>query len=198
MSTTHFRPTLGILQDLKAPGKHCELKREAFSEMGPMGDPMFTPVQEPLTWDEIRDVLDTWTLERFSRTQQVLDDYIKWRENVANSFVRPADELLIEVHGYHSAVDPATGKLCAVPPSDASNLRRIVLRENHFPYATKPHGEISHYVLWSLEEMSEEQVAEYLHEQKPGFEFLYYVNPPNRKTIPDIFHFQVFMRKRKI
>ncbi|KND03912.1 uncharacterized protein SPPG_01363 [Spizellomyces punctatus DAOM BR117] len=159
-----------------------------------MSDFTFSPEREPLTWDEIRIAVDSGQWQMFSRTAEVLDEYFKWREAALKSFVTVADELKIEVLGYISQVDANTGKLCAVRPSDPSHLRDKVLRLNSFPYATKPHGQIQHYVLWSLEELTEDQTEALLKERMPGHEFIHFVNPPHRKTIPEIHHYHVFCR----
>lgn len=104
------------------------------------------------------------------------------------------DHLKIKVLNYTAQTHPTTQKLHAIQPSNPSDR---VLRTNEFPYSTAPEGEITHYVLWSLNEMTEKDVETTLIEQLPEHEFIHFVNPPHRKTVPEIHHWHVFARRIK-
>ncbi|KAJ3327741.1 hypothetical protein HDU76_011221 [Blyttiomyces sp. JEL0837] len=71
-----------------------------------------------------------------------------------------------------------------------------VLRPNDFPYATDASQQIQHMVLWSIgeHELDPAEVEAILRSKIPGHEFIYFINPPHRKTIPEINHYHVFSR----
>ncbi|KAI8816787.1 uncharacterized protein EV422DRAFT_269229 [Fimicolochytrium jonesii] len=173
------------------------------------------PPRYPLNWEQIRHIVDTGQWEKFSREQKVIDDYVIWRDSVQRTYNAAADQLRIEIFGWASELDPATNRLRAIPvhstttvptPNgfvDALSTAPVVpvvdkvLRQNFYPYWTTPAGEITHYVLWSVEEMSAEEVGAFCEQEKPGYEFIYFVNPPHRKTIPEIHHYHVFTRLKQ-
>ncbi|KAJ3411387.1 hypothetical protein HDV05_002312 [Chytridiales sp. JEL 0842] len=78
-------------------------------------------------------------------------------------------------------------------------VRRLpdkVLVPNDFPYSTAPEEKIQHLLLWSRskEELPPEEVRDVLEREMPGYEFVYWINPPGRKTIPEINHYHVFAK----
>ncbi|KAJ3159981.1 hypothetical protein HDU86_001246 [Geranomyces michiganensis] len=137
----------------------------------------WAPEQPPLDWHEATSAIRAQKWEIFSREKQ--------------------DELLVEIFGYVSEKNPETGKKHAVLPKDPSTLRDKVLRTNCYPYYFRPPGEITHAVLWSRAPMTDDEIESVLKEKLPGCEWIFWVNPPGRKTIPDIEHCHVLSRKRK-
>ncbi|KAJ3038341.1 hypothetical protein HDV00_000762 [Rhizophlyctis rosea] len=155
----------------------------------------------PVSWEEILDIKhrfqrDDTALHRFCRTDTVLARYKEWRAEVVERFDGVADYMKSEVLSFPTETNPETNKLKTVWPSDRSTLRNRILRLNDFPYATVPSENILHYVLWSLEDLSEEEVSQILDAKLPDWEHVFFVNPPHRKTIPEIPHYHVFVRPR--
>ncbi|KAJ3209003.1 hypothetical protein HDU67_006418 [Dinochytrium kinnereticum] len=125
-------------------------------------------------------------VERFSRRPEVTDQYIKWRADMPKIYASVPDFIKIEVLAFPYDID-GYGKKVARGDIQQPGLKNKVLRLNDFPYATKPEENIQHLVLWYLgeDELSRDEVVAILQEKMPGFEYLYFVNPPNRKTIPE-------------
>ncbi|KAJ3111991.1 hypothetical protein HDU96_005071 [Phlyctochytrium bullatum] len=141
----------------------------AATDTGPASG--WAPYQGDLSWDDILDIVARGQFERFSRTDAVCQDYIRWRADMPRLYAGVPDFIRIEVLGFPYRMDA---------------MGRKVLRRNDFPYATRPEEKIQHLVLWYLgeKEMEVDQAVGFLKTEMPGYEFI-------------IHHFQVFARPCK-
>ncbi|TPX58680.1 hypothetical protein PhCBS80983_g02989 [Powellomyces hirtus] len=185
----------------------------------------YAPELDPLDWDQSVSAIQNERWEEFSRQEQVLKNYIKWRDEVLETYVtaagnipllRPSngpaplamkaarpelkacahiDQLKVEIFGYEASTDESSGKIYARSPADPSQIRDKVLRTNVYPYYTKPPGQITHSVLWYRDEMTADEISALLLERLPGDQFVFWINPPHRRTIPEINHCHVLYRK---
>jgi len=71
---------------------------------------------------------------------------------------------------------------------------RLVLRLNDFPYHLEEN--IHHYVLWSKSTLSEKDIHDIVQSKLPNHEYLYFINPPSKKTLPGIEHAHILARKK--
>ncbi|KAI8920084.1 hypothetical protein DFJ77DRAFT_451034 [Powellomyces hirtus] len=155
----------------------------------------YAPELDPLDWDQSVSAIQNERWEEFSRQEQVLKNYIKWRDEVLETYVTAADQLKVEIFGYEAFTDESSGKIYARSPADPSQIRDKVLRTNVYPYYTKPPGQITHSVLWYRDEMTADEINALLLERLPGNQFVFWINPPHRRTIPEINHCHVLYRK---
>ena len=86
-------------------------------------------------------------------------------------------------------------KLRAVTPTTTDV--RIIIRLNDFPYSLEQ--DITHYCLWSTHALNEHAIERHLRVSFPGRVFdedlIWFMNPEHRKSIRDVWHVHVFIRK---
>ncbi|KAF9116519.1 hypothetical protein BGX27_001813 [Mortierella sp. AM989] len=86
-----------------------------------------------------------------------------------------------------SSVSPPTSPTGPVDPLE------VRLIKNEFPYSVEPG--IEHWLIWSRNLLTDENwIRAYLEERLPGREFLFFINPPELRSVPTIFHVQVFTK----
>jgi hypothetical protein len=81
----------------------------------------------------------------------------------------------------------------------------IRLLPNDFPYHFDP--SISHHVLWSRDAIEDEEIKKILEAKLPSIigketiryedDYFYWCNPPNYKSIPEVWHAQVLTRRKE-
>lgn len=73
---------------------------------------------------------------------------------------------------------------------------RFVTRPNDFPYNLTP--DIQHLIIWcNRGSFSPEEVEAHVKEQQGDvYEALHFINSPHLRSIPDISHAHVFLRRR--
>ncbi|GAB4147602.1 MAG: hypothetical protein OHK0017_09480 [Patescibacteria group bacterium] len=71
----------------------------------------------------------------------------------------------------------------------------IRLIKNDFPYTKllRHLPYVKQCCLWSYQHLSNSQVQEYLQEELSGYDYFWYENELTNKSIPEIFHVQVFI-----
>lgn len=72
-----------------------------------------------------------------------------------------------------------------------------MILENSFPYSLE--RGILHKVVWSVEDMSRDQVVEFARKEYPEnlFDIVIFVNPNSMKSITKPYHMQVFVMPTK-
>ncbi|KAF9550868.1 hypothetical protein EC957_011415 [Mortierella hygrophila] len=82
------------------------------------------------------------------------------------------------------------------PPSSPTgpvDPLEVNLKKNEFPYSVKPG--IEHWLIWSRQPLTDEVwIRRYLQERLPGRDYLYFINPPELRSVPTISHVQVFTK----
>ncbi|KAI8851877.1 hypothetical protein BC829DRAFT_386217, partial [Chytridium lagenaria] len=168
-------------------------KDEVVKDNGPPAG--WAVYQGDLSWNDIKTIVKTQDFDRFSRQQYVLEEYMRWRADTTKKYASSADFIKIEVLSTSFEID-SQGRKVAKDDDNQYQSQRIILRPNNFPYATVAEEKIQHLVLWytGKDDISPKAVENILKDKMPGFEFIFYVNPPHKKTIPEINHYQVFAR----
>ena len=94
-------------------------------------------------------------------------------------------------HYMNYGIEDCEGKLCAVK-QEGSKI--ISYNENMFPYNLNKN--IDHYVLWTTDDMDDkmEEVSKMISYYVEGKKYMFYRNPPNSRSIPDLFHVHVFIK----
>ncbi|KAG0209649.1 hypothetical protein BGX28_010165 [Mortierella sp. GBA30] len=86
-----------------------------------------------------------------------------------------------------SSISPPSSPTGPVDPLE------IVLKKNEFPYSVQPG--IEHWLIWSRHPLTDEVwIRRFLQERLPGRDYLFFTNPPELRTVPSIFHVQVFTK----
>ncbi|KAI3630396.1 hypothetical protein MIR68_011831 [Amoeboaphelidium protococcarum] len=73
---------------------------------------------------------------------------------------------------------------------------QVILKFNDFPY--KFEAGILHYCLWSNQDLSRNFIVEYISEAFDCrvYDMLWFMNPPHKKTIKNVWHVHILLRKR--
>ncbi|KAF8934096.1 hypothetical protein BGZ47_010514 [Haplosporangium gracile] len=88
---------------------------------------------------------------------------------------------------YSSFLSPPSSPTGPVDPLEVN------LKKNEFPYSVKPG--IEHWLIWSRQPLTDEVwIRRYLEERLPGRDYLFFINPPELRTVPTISHVQVFTK----
>ncbi|KAJ3111144.1 hypothetical protein HK100_002794 [Physocladia obscura] len=145
--------------------------------------PVLAPFKGILSFEEVKQTVDSGNWERFSRTPEVSAVYANYLEKLPTIYTSVSDAVKIDTLGFESRVDEGSGLLRAVDPVGSQFVRLV---RNPFPYATLPG--IEHWVLWNME-----QYNEFVEKEFGRSEHLWFVNPPHRKTVPGIHHCHIFV-----
>ncbi|KAG0278675.1 hypothetical protein BGZ96_002284 [Linnemannia gamsii] len=82
------------------------------------------------------------------------------------------------------------------PPSSPTgpvDPLEVNLKKNEFPYSVKPG--IEHWLIWSRQPLTDEVwIRRYLEERLPGRDYLFFINPPELRSVPTISHVQVYTK----
>ncbi|KAF9187863.1 hypothetical protein BGZ50_001719 [Haplosporangium sp. Z 11] len=178
------------------------------------------PTKHQFTWSELSKMVASKDLTPMGRSEDVQEAYqraIKRRTRIYGSpdeYIRqrvlhwpPADKedsfsssssslpsspLSASSDGNESSapcspISPPTSPTGPVDPLE------IALKKNEFPYSVKPG--IEHWLIWSQRPLTDEVwIRRYLEERLPGRDFLFFINPPELRSVPSIFHVQVFTK----
>ena len=81
---------------------------------------------------------------------------------------------------------------------DEMGNRNLKITINKFPYLRLIQyiPEVRHYCLWSKNgEPSIKSIESEIKKQFPTNDYFWFVNPPNNKSVPEIWHCQIFVRE---
>ncbi|KAG0250622.1 hypothetical protein BG011_008206 [Mortierella polycephala] len=178
------------------------------------------PTKHQFTWSELSKMVASKDLTPMGRSEDVQEAYqraIKRRTRIYGSpdeYIRqrvlhwpPADK---EDSSSSSSLSPPPSPWSASsdgnesptsyssisPPSSPTgpvDPLEIRLAKNEFPYSVKPG--IEHWLIWSQHPLTDEVwIRRYLEERLPGRDFLFFINPPELRSVPSISHVQVFTK----
>ncbi|KAI8618923.1 hypothetical protein BC830DRAFT_1106675 [Chytriomyces sp. MP71] len=142
----------------------------------------FTGIQ---SWEQLLQTVQQGRVENFSRTPEVGNKYIDYLSTHVPKYASISDCVKVDVLGFNSLVD-AEGRIRAVALDEmpAGTVKPATFVKNHFPYAVE--AGINHWVLWTLgdHDLSSDEVkvildAEFGRED----EYMFFINPPHRKTV---------------
>ncbi|KAF9125738.1 hypothetical protein BGW39_007188 [Mortierella sp. 14UC] len=174
------------------------------------------PTKHQFSWSELTKMVASKDLGPMGRSEEVQHAYqkaIKHRTNKYGSpdeYIRqrvlhwpPAektddDDNTAAAHSpsHYSDGDESSSCSSLTPPSSPTgpvDPLEVNLKKNEFPYSVKPG--IEHWLIWSRQPLTDEVwIRRYLEERLPGRDFLFFINPPELRSVPTISHVQVFTK----
>lgn len=151
---------------------------------------------EKAKWSELVQIVNVdRDIPRLSRSQQQQHHYEVFRYHLKEQYQSGTDYILITKFGYESVLDPKNGKWQAVmPPSNISSddvpSTQKILILNDFPYYVE--DSVVHYVLWKtkggITESDIVDARKELVEKIHAVDIVYWTNPLNLQSIPEIDH----------
>lgn len=87
------------------------------------------------------------------------------------------------------------GRYNHVKSEDIESGRVVVFRKNDFPYNLD--NGVEHFLLWSNQDLSPDEIDVYIQENTHGaLDTLYFINPAELKSIPELWHAHVMVLKQ--
>ncbi|KAF9351059.1 hypothetical protein BGX26_010849 [Mortierella sp. AD094] len=163
------------------------------------------PTKHQFSWSELTKMIASKDLTPMGRSEQVQEAYqraIKRRTKKygsADEYIRqrvlhwpPAERDAETSDGNESSSSCSSASPPSSPTGPVDPLE-VRLKKNEFPYSVKPG--IEHWLIWSRNLLTDEDwIRAYLTERLPGRDFLFFINPPELRSVPTIFHVQVFTK----
>lgn len=176
------------------------------------------PTKHQFSWSELSELIASKNLAPMGRSEQVQFAYQKAIKKRTKTYGSPGEYIRQRVLHWPPA-ESCDNNDGSRPPSSAStfsdgnesstscssvssppssptgplNPLQIVLKKNEFPYSVKKG--IEHWLIWSRNPLTDEVwIRRYLEERLPGRDYLFFVNPPELRSVPSIFHVQVFTK----
>ena len=125
---------------------------------------------------------------RFSRTSDVDNTYAAHRSKVLSKY-KDMGEYIKSTILNQKEVDSPDGVVCI--PCDSSKDMAIV--RNDFPYKECVKYDIDHYIIWTTKPLSYERCSYHAKKVSEGKEFIWFINPPQYKSIPELWHMHVLV-----
>ncbi|KAF9319476.1 hypothetical protein BG003_009001 [Podila horticola] len=174
------------------------------------------PTKHQFSWSELSELVASKNLAPMGRSEEVQTTYQKAIKKRTKKYGSPGEYIRQRVLHWPPA---ETSESDSRPPSSASNFSdgnesstscssvssppcsptgplnplEIALKKNEFPYSVKKG--IEHWLIWSRSPLTDEVwIRRYLEERLPGRDYLFFVNPPELRSVPSIFHVQVFTK----
>jgi hypothetical protein len=95
----------------------------------------------------------------------------------------------------HASIDyiyHTDGKYIHVKSKVLESARVVLFRKNDFPYNLDPG--VEHCLLWSNQDLSPDEVEMYIQENTQGaLDTLWFINPTELKSIPELWHAHVMV-----
>lgn len=166
--------------------------------------------KEPFTWANLRDIIEELNLAKLSRSVEQQREYMIYTRGILREWVSVYDHILhtkfqLEkrlVKNSNATNDGRNETLWeAYPPLSEISQVRKKLCPNDFPYYMA--DGIEHWCLWKLcEDITNDDVEEAKEDirRRHGDEldFLTWRNPPHLKSLPDIDHIHLLIRKTSV
>ncbi|KAF9303558.1 hypothetical protein BGZ74_003490 [Mortierella antarctica] len=174
------------------------------------------PTKHQFSWSELSELVASKNLAPMGRSEEVQTAYQTAIKKRTKKYGSPGEYIRQRVLHWPPAEAPDSDSR---PPSSASNFSdgnesssssssvpslpcspigplnplEIALKKNEFPYSVKKG--IEHWLIWSRNPLTNEVwTRRYLEERLPGRDYLFFVNPPELRSVPSIFHVQVFTK----
>ena len=147
-----------------------------------------SPKIEQLNWEEINKLVDEERFEDFVRSKESSSNYGKNKIIIKNTYGSIKDMILIKTLNYDS-IKKEDNKLYAEKKEDSYKYHLIY---NDFPYSIT--DDVLHLVLWSDENLTIEEGEKILNKKLKGLKYIFYRNPEYLRSVPAVFHFQVFVK----
>jgi len=161
-----------------------------------------TKVAKPENWKGVKRILKKKEYTKFTRTPEAAAAYEARAAKDLQRYATIGDEIQVRFFGALEAVNPATGKYEAQAPGLCAEAAQpaLVISPNAFPYNLT--DDIEHFVLWSREhhDFSTKEVKAIVRSTL-GIrkkDFLVYENPDELKSVPNVRHWQVFVKAKAL
>ena len=139
-------------------------------------------------WEDVKEIVESEQYDIFYRNQESTNNYEKTKTEISNKYESMKDMILINFLNYNSKL---TDNNKLVSFKDIDSLRTNIIK-NNFPYHVEDN--ISHLVLWSREDLTDNQIKNILERKYKNQEYIYFRNPAHIRSIPSVFHIQVFLK----
>jgi hypothetical protein len=163
------------------------------------------PTNHQFSWSELSKMVADKDLGPMGRSEAVQEAYQKAIKRRTKKYGSP-DEYIrqrvlhwppAEKDGDASDGNESSTSTCSIsPPSSPTgpvDPLEIALKQNEFPYSVTPG--IEHWLIWSRYALTDEEwIQKYLEERLPGRDYLFFINPPELRSVPSIHHVQVFTK----
>lgn len=82
--------------------------------------------------------------------------------------------------------DNKTGKIAAVGLDQLIQVKKVIWRENDFPYYFE--DGIEHHLLWATYELTQNEINDFVKQNREpsSYEYIVFVNPTILKSIPSV------------
>lgn len=161
---------------------------------------------KPFTWPDLVEIIkEKPNLAKLSRSVEQQTEYIRYTRNMLKEWKTVYDHVLVSKFELSKRRVPnpnhdgrnATLWEAYPPLSELTQVKKVLCR-NDFPYYMD--DGIEHWCLWKLcQDIQDQEVEEAKEELRqlfgPDAEFLCWRNPPHLKSLPDIDHYHILVRK---
>ena len=156
----------------------------------------------PQSWAELTEIVSTNSLHRLGRSRTDLNIYESYMTTVRAKWHSLADyiaESKFPGFTHVRTVRNGVEKYSLEPPLSDNGFGEIVsLKKNDFPYHIEEN--VEHWVVWVLNRgVTEDDVVDVERQLRTKFgeesQFLSWVNPERLKSVPELSHAHVFVRK---
>ena len=121
-----------------------------------------------MKWEDAKFCILLDRLDLFRRSPDVLRQYDEYRQNLAANGIEIRDVIL-----------------------DKMRKRPVKWMKNAYPYDIEG---AKHYLIWSTTPLENDLVRDFAEKYTGGREYLTFVNPVYKKSIPDIWHVHVLVK----
>ncbi|KAF9899562.1 hypothetical protein EC991_008615 [Linnemannia zychae] len=171
------------------------------------------PTKHQFSWSELTKMVASKDLGPMGRSEKVQlayqkaikrrtkkygspDEYIRQRVLHWPPAEKSGDDDNTAASHYSDGNESSSSCSSLSPPSSPTgpvDPLEVNLKKNEFPYSVKPG--IEHWLIWSRQPLTDEVwIRRYLEERLPGRDFLFFINPPELRSVPTISHVQVFTK----
>ncbi|KAG0308582.1 hypothetical protein BGZ98_007561 [Dissophora globulifera] len=184
-----------------------------------LATPPSSPATKPLVfkkttkhqflWSELEKMVASKDLAPMGRSEAVQKAYQKAIERRTRKYGSPDEYIRQRILHWPPAEDDDCSSVLSSDGNDSSTSwssisppasptgpvdpLEVVLKKNEFPYSLK--SGIEHWLIWSRHPLTDRDwIQKYLAERLPGRDFLFFTNPPELRSVPSIFHVQVFTK----
>ena len=148
-------------------------------------------LDNPLSWEMINNIINDKEARLFGRSKDVCKEYVRDKKKATFMYNSTRDMILVKQLNYK----PILTKNDKIVGLKDSKCFEQVICNNTFPYYVSEG--ISHKLLWSVKDLTDEDITTILKKELIGLEYIYFRNPENLRSVPDIFHIHIFIRYDK-
>eukprot|EP00210_Caulerpa_lentillifera_P004541 g4333.t1 len=157
-------------------------------------------LRNPLDWKTTKQIVQEGSYESLKlliRSSDSQQRYRIHRQKLLSEFYSLTDSVKIRILGYDYRMEQEEHETGPVFKKKAvagvNHLPTVVFTENEFPYFFETG--IKHDLLWSEQELSSSEIESLIAKYKPGFEVVWFRNPPELQSIPEVWHVHILSKQ---